>query len=485
MRPVHVGLVSGLALWWFFACSAEPASDGGSSRATGDGGYSAGEATGGVPATGGVAVTGGVPATGGVAATGGVPATGAAGGLSGVSGSAATGGEGALILDAGDDASRGGTHVVDAGELPDVVFEYDAGAWGEPDACASTTVTAPPIYLDLVIVVDRSSSMNEPGWESYEYAAADCNVDEEPIKASKWCRAINALMDFFEDPSSVGMGVGFRTYSGSPEEVPADCGTYASLDVPETVNPGDPSLGIIQGGADDPLLVALEAEMNYQWAEGMTPTEQALSTIIHFTAARQGENDANGADNRRVIGILVTDGKPTQCEREISLLNQLVVDHYGATGIPTYFIGMAGAEYPGLETMAVGAGSEAHYDYCNDAVPTPCYHYDVGEGDGRVLVDALEAIRTSVIGCQFAMPTAEQGLVNLDSIEVRFTPNETADPELLARILGGEAACGSNEGYYTDDDDDPTTILLCPATCTRAAADPTSSVSIELLCEGS
>ena len=61
MRPVHVGLVSGLALWWFFACSAEPASDGGSSRATGDGGYSAGEATGGVPATGGVAVTGGAP----------------------------------------------------------------------------------------------------------------------------------------------------------------------------------------------------------------------------------------------------------------------------------------------------------------------------------------------------------------------------------------------------------------------------------------
>ena len=30
-----------------------------------------------------------------------------------------------------------------------------------------------------------------------------------------------------------------------------------------------------------------------------------------------------------------------------------------------------------------------------------------------------------------------------------------------------------------------TTILLCPATCTRAEADPTSSVSIELLCEGS
>jgi hypothetical protein len=52
-------------------------------------------------------------------------------------------------------------------------------------------------------------------------------------------------------------------------------------------------------------------------------------------------------------------------------------------------------------------------------------------------------------------------------------------------VLGGETACGSNPGYYTDDDTNPTTILLCPATCSRAEADPDSSVSIEILCEGS
>jgi hypothetical protein len=51
--------------------------------------------------------------------------------------------------------------------------------------------------------------------------------------------------------------------------------------------------------------------------------------------------------------------------------------------------------------------------------------------------------------------------------------------------MGGEVNCGTSDGYYTDNDTTPTAILLCPATCTRAESDPDSSVSIELLCEGS
>jgi len=68
---------------------------------------------------------------------------------------------------------------------------------------------------------------------------------------------------------------------------------------------------------------------------------------------------------------------------------------------------------------------------------------------------------------------------------VRFTPAEGQPAETLDRVLGGEDNCGDGNGYYTDDDDDPTTILLCPVTCERAEADPTSSVSIEITCEGS
>jgi hypothetical protein len=322
-----------------------------------------------------------------------------------------------------------------------------------------------------VIILDASLSMVEPGYSTRQAAQADCNVDETPIKDSKWCRAINALMDFFEAPTSVGTGVAFRTFTGDE----AGCDAYDSLDV---------DWGIIQGGANDPLLQSLEAELNAQAPESYTPTERALDTIVTYTLERQQANLQSGDENRQVIGILVTDGEPYNCDTNTSNLNQIVVDHYQAAGIPTFFIGMEGAEYAGLNEMAANAGAVEHTDGCNDAV-SPCYYYDVGPGDGSVLSDTLERIRQSVIGCQFAVPTTDLGLVDLETINVQFSPGAGAPLETLPRVTGGETNCGTTPGYYTDDDVNPTTILLCPETCQRAEADPTSSVSIELLCEGS
>jgi hypothetical protein len=390
---------------------------------------------------------------GGADGAGGAEQAGGGGSTAGQGGAAGTGPAAGGDAGSGDTGGAGG----------------DGGGGG---VCASTTISAESIPLDVVIVMDRSGSMNEPGWSGTDWQGGDCNIDEGTVKASKWCRVINALMDFFESPSSVGMGVGFRTFAGREE----DCEAYPSLDV---------DLGIIEGGATDPLLAALEAEMNAQHAEGETPTERALKTIIEFTTLRQQANLANGDTNRRVIGVLVTDGVPYNCNTDTVDLNQLVVDHYANTQIPTFFIGMAGADYEGLETMADGGGAVEHDLYCNTDAGPPCHYYDVGEGDGTVLVDALDEIRSQVIGCQFAVPTAETGLVDLESIEVQFTPGGGAATETLTRVMGGEVNCGTGEGYYTDDDTTPTTILLCPATCTRAESDPDSTVSIELLCEGS
>jgi hypothetical protein len=223
---------------------------------------------------------------------------------------------------------------------------------------------------------------------------------------------------------------------------------------------------------------------SFGWPRGRH-VERAPKTIIDLTTQRQQANVASGDTNRRVIGVLVTDGVPHTCSSEISDLNQLVVAHYAATQIPTFFIGMEGADYAGLETMASGAGAAEHDLCCNTDAGPPCHYCDVRVGDGTVLVDALDEIRSQVIGCQFAVPTAETGLVDLESIEVHFTPGGGAATETLTRVMSGEVNCGTSDGYCTDNDTTPTTILLCPATCTRAKSDPDSSVSIELLCEGS
>ena len=460
MRATRICALSLLSLGWFYACgggreASEPPGSAGAAGSSGEGSDTAGSDSGGGAATAGSSPTAGAAGS-------------AESGAAGVSGTAGAAGS-ARGGSAGSGAAAG---LLDAGDLPDVVFEYDAGDTGQPEACASMTVTAEPIPLDLVIILDRSWSMVEPGYTVWQVDEADCNIDDTPIKDSKWCRAINALMDFFEAPSSVGMGVAFRTFSGDE----GDCEAYPSLDV---------DFGVIQGGADDPLLATLESQMNDQYPDGATPTERALKTIVEFTTARQQENESTGDTNRKVIGVLVTDGEPYNCELDTTALNQIVVDHFDdGAGIPTFFIGMAGADYPGLNIMATGAGAPEHTEGCNDEV-TPCYYYDVGNGDGTVLVETLEEIRSTVIGCQFAVPTAEVGLVDLDTIEVHFTPAAGEPEETLTRVLGGEDSCDDSDGYYTDDDDNPTTILLCPETCRRAEADPTSSVSIEILCEGS
>ena len=472
MRTGWICVISVTCVSWFFACS------GGESGGDESGGAGTGPDTGGVESTGGAGATsaaagngasaatpsGGNDASGGATSAGGSTATGGDTGTGGSSGSGATSAAG---------GASGGEPAVDAG-WPDVVFSYDAGDTGAPDACASTTVTAEPVPLDLVVILDASGSMVQPGWDygDRDSADADCNIDDT-IVDSKWCKAINALMDFFEAPTSIGTGVAFRTYTGSQRE--SDCGAYDSLDV---------DWGIFQGGADDPLLLALEAEMNAQAPGDRTPTERALETIVTYTLARQQANEQSGDSNRKVIGILVTDGEPTTCDTDTANLNQIVVDHYQATEIPTFFIGMTGADYAGLDEMAQNAGAEQHTDGCNDEA-TPCSYHDVGDGNGTVLSDTLELIRQSVIGCQFAVPTTDLGLVDLDSINVQFTPGEGLPAENLPWTLGGEANCADSPGYYTDDDANPTTILLCPETCTRAEADPTSSVNIELLCEGS
>jgi hypothetical protein len=453
MRAVRICALSLLSLCWFFACGGGD-EDSESSGLAG----AAGLAEAGATSSGGRSSGGRSSAAGGSSEAG--AANAGASATAGAAGSA----------HAGSPGSGGAAVVPDAGDWPDVVFEYDPGDAGEPDACASTTVTAEPIPLDLVIILDRSLSMVEPGYTTRQASQADCNIDETPIRDSKWCRAINALMDFFEAPSSVGMGVAFRTFSGDE----GDCEAYPTLDV---------DFGVIQGGADDPLLVSLEGQMNDQYPDGYTPTERALKTIVNFTLARQQENESSGNANRKVIGVLVTDGEPYNCELNTTVLNQIVVDHFEATGIPTFFIGMAGADYPGLNIMAQDAGAPEHTEGCNEAV-SPCYYYDVGQGDATVLITTLEEIRRTVIGCQFAIPEAEVGLVDLDTIEVHFTPAEGKETETLTRVLGGEQNCGDSDGYYTDDDENPTTILLCPETCRRAEDKPTSSVSIEILCEG-
>ena len=59
-----------------------------------------------------------------------------------------------------------------------------------------------------------------------------------------------------------------------------------------------------------------------------------------------------------------------------------------------------------------------------------------------------------------------------------------APPAQQFTRVNDAAACVAGAFYY-DDNANPTTIILCPATCSTAQADPNAKIQVLLGCQGS
>jgi von Willebrand factor type A domain len=413
MRPTLFALVCISAVGYFVGCgsSGDSSGDGNGGKKEGGTGASGSGATGNGGAAGGGAASGGA---GGAAA-------------SGTGGAAASG------------ASDSG--------LTDVSFSYDADpedSGFDPDAtCASSTVNAEPLPLDLYVILDASGSMG-----------TDCNVGGGAT--SKWCYAVNALYDFFAAPSSAGTGAALSFFSGTA------CPNLGTPQVPYSVLPAN--------------LAAFQNALNAAGPNGNTPTSAAANGIATYTAA-------NEKPGRKMIGVLITDGDPTSCAPTApAQINTILANHFANTGIPTFIIGMTGATFGNLETLANNAGAPSHTQYCGGGV-SPCHFYNVANGDPLVFAAVLAAIQQVAIGCQYKLPSAEAGLVDPDKVNVQYTPGG-GSPQTLPR-KNDASQCGTTDGWYYDNNASPTLIVLCPATCTKVTADKNAKIDIELACQGS
>ncbi len=386
-----------------------------------------------------------------------------AGGRDG-SGAMASDGSGAMASDGSGATGSGGLGGSGAGgrSLPDdVEFTYDPSKDMDVETCAATEIASEEIYLDMFVMLDQSLSMGD-----------DCDVGDGD--ESRWCNSINALYGFFADPTTVGTGVSLGTFSGD------SCDVF-DMDV---------GFGLLESGDSNGHLADLEAAMNDEQPNGYTNTQAAVETLIAETASHMPSG------TRRTISILITDGAPTRCPdigtndddghlAEMQELNELLVAHYDATGIPSFIIGMEDPQIQAnkLEAIAEGAGAELHSDYCLEG-DDECSYYSVpSDGDPQVFMAALESIRSSVLGCEYTVPSSDVGLSDLETLEVRFTPDEGQD-ELVLEQVGDESSCSSPEQYWVEfpDNEDPI-IKLCPATCELRGED--ASVDISLKCEGS
>lgn len=298
------------------------------------------------------------------------------------------------------------------------VTDLDAGEPEDGGKCISEAVTGQPVPLALIILLDRSGSMTTDMWAS----------------------ATNAIRSFVDRSEVVGMQVGLQFF---PPVAGDQCqpSTYANLSVPIGPLPDN--------------VLPIQQRLTSTAPNGGTPMGAALEGGI--LGMRTWLKDA---DPHAGAVILVTDGDPSGCGGGIDAVAGIATGGAKPSGnepaVRTFAVGMQGATFSNLNKVAAAGGG----------APTA---FNVGGGAAaqQALLDALETIRTSAIGCEYILPTPppDKGILDPETVEINFTPGEN-DPTVVVRRVANADACGATTGgFYYDDPKNPARIILCPATC--------------------
>jgi hypothetical protein len=292
--------------------------------------------------------------------------------------------------------------------------------------------------LDVYLVLDRTRSMG-----------TDCAyvAGNSPPVSSKACYATYALADYLINVSpAVDTTLAFNVMSLS-----RDCdGTgYDPALIGATPLPVSANSALVQRISDE----------NFSGGYG-TRIEGALRGIANYTVNNQ-------AVGREMIGVLITDGDATDCERNNANLATIIADHLANTGIRTFIIGMEGASEDKLEELAVAGGAEPHDDFCGNLTP-PCHYWNVGDASGDVLANALQAISQQAVPlpCEIdvtGLTPPEGEALNYGRVNVTLTEGETVT---TIPQVGSPGACPPDQlAWYYDVPSAPTAIRLCPFAC--------------------
>ncbi len=319
-------------------------------------------------------------------------------------------------------------------------------------SCATGMAKADLTPVNMFIQFDRSGSMNE---------------------GNKWPQAAQALTGFFQDAGTAGLRVALRFF---PHDLPAaGCtgGNQGACNVAACAQPLVPLGELLadQAPTDNQERLLVQGVQNSAPPQGNggggggTPIFPALSGAIQWAIAQRAltPNDKN-------VVVLVTDGEPNGCETDIDAIADLSAAALADHGIPTYAIGIQGASEDQMNQIARAGGTTQAFFAGNNATAQ------------QDLIAALNAIRGSVLSCDFPMPTAQGTGMAVDptKINVNLTPSGG-----MAELIGqtaDAASCGTG-GWHYDNPSAPTRIVLCPSTCMRAQGDGAAKIDVILGCK--
>jgi hypothetical protein len=313
-------------------------------------------------------------------------------------------------------------------------------------ACAATAFQAEGRKLDLLVLMDGSGSMNDP---------------VNGVK--KWDLLVTALSTFVKDPQSAGIGVAL-TYFGFPAGFDDTGDLVVSCDESDYETPAVP-FGDLPANAT-PFVSSLTA---YK-PEGGTPTLPALEGAQTYASAWLARHLTH-----RVNIVLATDGEPNDCDSTVDAVAEVAAKGANQTDpVLTYVIGV-GASLTSLDQVAT-AGGTGH-----------AFIIDTTGDTTARFIEAMNAIRArAVLPCEYEIPRADGGVVDVDKVNVTFTASTDGgrgSKTLILQVPTANDCAPSDGGWYYDDPVAPTTIKLCEASCARAKADEGGRIDILVGCK--
>ncbi len=234
----------------------------------------------------------------------------------------------------------------------------------------------------------------------------------------------------------------------------------------------------VEIGLVDDTLADIDAALNAQPPEGVTPTVPALQGAINHA-----RDWSLTHPDQTVVTVLATDGLPTECGPEVEgaeppINRVLEIANLAQTGelpIRTFVIGVFqpgdGASINNVNAIAAAGGT-------GQAV-----NIDAGGEVEAEFLDALRQISSGTLACQFQIPASD---TRLDYFSVNLQFDDGQARKQLSYVTS-EAACATSPNSWHYDVDpivsQPNAISVCPSVCDQFQAAPNGSISLQLGCE--
>jgi hypothetical protein len=448
---------------------------------------------------------------------------------------APAGGNGGQAGAGGGSAGTGGASTGTGGVFPPRPIEGG-------DACAMEVHQAQRLPVDLLLLLDSSSSM-------------DLKVPGDT--RSKGDLVTNAMISFLKDPASAGLGVGLQLFPGTERPGPAtpsscqsdkDCpldlvcrlarecvsrGQPTSQQCPEDQDT-DPDVHCRDGMCADAARCSLSTIPCYppgQPCPGGTPGDvcqtapkrclevpggricqpSTFETLVAPIAALPGAEAslvralqsleyAGGTPmgpavagalaharkhqaanpTHRVAMVLATDGLPGGCvpKDDAGIAALVAAASMGAPPISTFAIGVFGS-----------SGEVARGNVLLEKVATAGgtgkpFVLNVDPNLARTFLDALEKIRAASLPCEFLIPRPN-GPIDFGKVNVRVQ-DAAGTAQEIAYVTAAAHCDPMQGGWYYDVDPAtaaPTRVVTCPATCDHLQAGANANVSLVFGCK--